>query len=130
MIYFDTSALVKLVFEEDESSALAEWIADRVDLPKVSSELSVVELLRTCRRVDETALNSATLLLDGLDLLPVSNFIVQQAAAIVPSEIRSLDAIHLASALTIGDHLVAFVAYDHRLSSAAQQAGMVIATPE
>ena len=129
MIYLDTSALLKLVFEEEESAALAEWIAERVDAPKLSSDLSIVELLRTCRRIDETSLSTAALLLEGIDLLPVSRSIVEQAAAMSPNELRSLDAIHLASALSVKDHLSAFVAYDSRLSSAALQAGLVVEVP-
>jgi len=50
VIYFDTCALVKLIFEEAESAALAEWVTLRPDVPKISSDLSTVELLRTCRR--------------------------------------------------------------------------------
>jgi predicted nucleic acid-binding protein len=63
VIYFDTSALVKLVFDETESTALAEWLTVRADVPKVSSDLSTIELLRTCRRVDEDAVEGANLLL-------------------------------------------------------------------
>lgn len=129
MIYLDTSALVKLVFEEDESSALAEWVTERVEVPKISSDLSIVELLRTCRRFDETALSAATLLLEGIDMLPVGRSIIEQAATVSPNELRSLDAIHLASALSVKDHLIAFVAYDSRLCTAALQAGIVVESP-
>jgi predicted nucleic acid-binding protein len=129
LIYFDTSALVKLVFEEDESAALAEWLGERVDVPKLSSDVSIVELLRTCRRFDESALSAAALLLEGIDLLPVSRSVIEQAAVVSPNELWSLDAIHLASALSIKDHLTAFVAYDSRLSSAALEAGIVVESP-
>ena len=124
MIYLDTSALVKLVFEEDESAALAEWITQRAELPKISSELSTIELLRTCRRIDEGAIGSATSLLAGLDLLAIDRSIVEQASTVTPNELRSLDAIHLASALSVNAHLTAFVAYDSRLCSAALHAGI------
>jgi len=56
MIYIDTSALVKLLFEEPESSALTDWLNLKNETPKVSSDLSTVELLRTCRRIDESLL--------------------------------------------------------------------------
>lgn len=69
MIYFDTSALVKLVFDEAESAALAEWLTLRTDLPKITSDLATIELLRTCRRVDEYTVEAANLLLGGIDLL-------------------------------------------------------------
>jgi uncharacterized protein len=129
VIYFDTSALVKLVFDETESAALAEWLTVRADVPKVSSDLSTIELLRTCRRVDEDAVEGANLLLAGIDLLPMDRAIVEKAATIVPSELRSLDAIHLASALSVKANLTALVAYDVRLCSAAAQAGIEVVSP-
>ena len=70
MIYFDTSALVKLVFDETESAALAEWLTHRAGVPKISSDLSTVELLRTCRQVDENAVEGANLLLGGITFSP------------------------------------------------------------
>lgn len=129
MIYFDTSALVKLVFDETESAALAEWLTVRADIPKVSSDLSIVELLRTCRRVDEGAVEGANLLLGGIDFLPMDRVIVEKAATLIPSELRSLDAIHLASALSVKANLTAFVAYDVRLCSAAAEAGIEVMSP-
>lgn len=129
MIYLDTSALVKLVFEEDESAALAEWVAERVEVPKISSDVSIVELLRTCRRIDEAAVGAASLLFGGIDLLPVDRSVIDQAATVTPNELRSLDAIHLASALSVKAHLTAFVAYDSRLCSAALQAGLKVESP-
>ena len=129
MIYFDTSALVKLVFEEAESMALTEWLSVRTDVPKISSDLSTVELLRTCRRIDEDAIEDAKLLLGGIDLLPMDRGIVEKATTLVPEELRSLDAIHLASALSVKEDLTALVAYDVRLCSAAQEAGIEVVSP-
>lgn len=129
MIYFDTSALVKLVFDEAESAALAEWLTLRADVPKVSSDLSTIELLRTCRRVDEGAVEGANLLLGGIDLLPMDRAIVEKAASLVPTELRSLDAIHLASALSVKTSLTALVAYDVRLCAAAADAGIEVVSP-
>jgi predicted nucleic acid-binding protein len=129
MIYFDTSALVKLVFEETESAALAEWLAVREDVPKVSSDLSTVELLRTCRRVNDAAVEGANQLLGGIDLLPMDLAIVEKAASLAPTELRSLDAIHLASALSVKTNLTALVAYDVRLCSTAAEAGIKVVSP-
>jgi uncharacterized protein len=129
VIYFDTSALVKLVFDESESAALAEWLTGMADTPKVSSDLSTIELLRTCRRVDEDAVEGANLLLRGIDLLPIDRAIVEKAATLVPSELRSLDAIHLASALSVKANLTALVAYDIRLCTAAAEVGIEVVSP-
>jgi len=129
VIYFDTSALVKLVFEEAESAALVEWLNVRVDVPKVTSDLSTIELLRTCRRVDERSVDDANLLLEGIDHLPVDRSIVERAATLLPSELPSLDAIHLASALTVKVNLTALVAYDARLCSAAAEMGIEVVSP-
>ena len=129
MIYFDTSALVKLVFEEDESVALAEWVTVRADVPKVSSDLSTIELLRACRRVDEGAIEGARRLLGGIDLLPIDRVIVETAASLDPIELRSLDAIHLASALSVQANLTALVAYDARLCAAAAHTGINVVSP-
>jgi predicted nucleic acid-binding protein len=129
VIYFDTSALVKLIFEEAESAALAEWVALRPDVPKMSSDLSTVELLRTCRRVDEGAVENANVLLGGLDLLPVDRAVVEHAAWLGPTDLRSLGAIQLASALSVGAHLTALVAYDRRLCSAATGSGIDVVSP-
>jgi len=129
LIYFDASALVKLVFDETESRALAEWLTLRADVPKVTSDLSTIELLRTCRRVDEGAVEGANLLLEGIDFLPMDRAIVEKAASLVPTELRSLDAIHLASALSVKTHLTALVAYGVRLCSAAADSGIEVVSP-
>lgn len=129
MIYIDTSALVKLLFDEPESIALTNWLSLKTDVPKVSSDLSTVELLRTCLRINESMLDDARRLLDGVDLVPIDHLVVEQAAIMVPHELRSLDAIHLASALSLKADLTDFVAYDARLFSAAARAGLPVVTP-
>jgi predicted nucleic acid-binding protein len=68
-------------------------------------------------------------LLGGIDLLPVSRAIVEQAAALVPTDLRSLDAIHLASALSVKADLTALIAYDSRLCSAATESGIEVLSP-
>jgi predicted nucleic acid-binding protein len=129
MIYIDTSALVKLLFDEPESSALTDWLTLKNEIPKVSSDLSTVELLRTCQRIDESLVIDARRLLDGVDLVPIDRVIVEQAAILIPRDLRSLDAIHLASALSLNEDLTDFVAYDVRLCAAASNAGLPVVSP-
>jgi predicted nucleic acid-binding protein len=79
--------------------------------------------------VDESAVGDATLLLEGIDLLPMDHAVIEKAAALVPTELRSLDAIHLASALSVSSELTALVAYDGQLCSAAAEAGIEVVAP-
>jgi predicted nucleic acid-binding protein len=129
VIYLDSSALLKLLYEERESTALAEWLSARPGAPLVSSELAKVEVIRACRRVNAEALPEARALLAELDLVPLSRDVVDQAAEVGETYLRSLDAIHLASALSIREDLFAFVAYDQRLAGAASAAGLACFHP-
>lgn len=129
MIYLDTSALMKLVRQEAESLALRNWFADKLDLPLVSSELAKVELLRSARRAGTATLLEARALVDQLFLMQLSGSAIDMAAEIGEPMLRSLDALHLASAVLLGDDLTDFVTYDHRLAAAAAEAGLPVTTP-
>ncbi len=129
MIYLDSSALLKLVFEEPESAALDNWLSARSDLPVVSSELAKVEVVRACRPMEANALPGARALLAALDLIPLTGDVLDDAADVGETLLPSLDAIHLASALTIRDELSAFIAYDLRLGDAAAFAGLPVMRP-
>ena len=128
-VYLDTSALVKLVVQEPESdellSALAVW-PDRV-----SSTIAAVELHRALRRATATAAlrRRADAVLDALVLLRIDDAIVARAATLGDRNLRALDALHLASALSLGDHPEAFITYDTRLGSAATAAGLSVVHP-
>lgn len=129
MIYLDSSALLKLVFEEDESAALERWLNRRTRTPKVSSELAKVEVVRATRRLDADAVGDARTLVSQLDLIPLTGAVVEQAADVGAPLLRSLDALHLASALSVREELTAFVAYDERLFDAAQAADLAPVRP-
>ena len=124
MIYLDSSALLKLLFEERESAALALWISEQAGRPMVSSELAKVEVVRATRRLNADVVPAARALISQLDLIPLSGALIEEAADTGEPALRTLDAIHLASALSIRIELTAFVAYDNRLLAAAEAAGI------
>ncbi len=118
------AALLKLLFEESESAALALWISDQAGMPMVSSELAKVEVVRAARRLDADVVPAARVLMSQLDLIPLNSGLLDEAADVGEPLLRTLDAIHLASALSIQADLTAFVAYDNRLVAAAKAAGI------
>lgn len=125
--YLDASALVKLVLAEDESmtlrSALAAWPH------RTSSKISLVEVIRTVRLKDRAAEPLAHRVLASTGLLGVGDRLLVAAAALDPPVVRALDAIHLASALRLGNRLAAFVSYDQRQLAAAGALGLAVASP-
>ena len=129
MIYLDSSALLTLLFQEAESDALEAWLGSRGGDPKVSSELAKVEVLRACRRLDRRVLPAAQLLLTQLDVVPLAASVVDQACHLEGDTLRSLDALHLASGLSLGADLAAFVASDHLLAAAANKLGLTTVRP-
>ena len=129
MIAFDTSALVKLVLDEPESDGLADWLTARPDEPWAASDLCRLELVRAVARSTPAAVGTAREVLAALDLVPLSRSLLSEAAALPPPSLRSLDAVHLAAAATLGPELTAFVVYDDRLADAAAQAERPVARP-
>jgi len=129
VIYLDSSALLKLIFEEPESAALEVWLSSRGSVPKVSSELAKVEVLRASRRMAPDTVPAAVTMLSQLDLVPLSGGVIEQAAYLDETSLRGLDALHLASAVTLGSDLTAFIAYEHRLSAAASDLGLEVLQP-
>lgn len=130
MIYLDSSALLKLVREEAETEALRDWLASRPEVPVVTSELGRVEVLRAARRAGPVALTEAHAVIGDVDLVPLGRGVQDLACQIGDPHLRTLDALHLASAALLGDELTALAAYDHRLLTAAQAAGLPTVTPD
>ena len=128
-MYLDSSALLKLLVEEAESAALAAFVAGEAGMRAVSSELAVVEVVRAVRRVAPAAVADARSLVAQLDLVPLSGDVVAQATEVGGPLLRTLDALHLASALAVREALSFFVAYDHRLVDAARTAGFDVRHP-
>ncbi|MEO6085410.1 MAG: type II toxin-antitoxin system VapC family toxin [Umezawaea sp.] len=127
MIYLDSSALVKLVRKEAESAALGAWLRDN-DHPVVSSALVRTEVIRAVRRDSERLGARAIMVLSGVETMPMTYDLLDEAGTL-PGDLRSLDAIHLVSAMRLRGDLDAFVAYDKRLVSAAQNAGLPVVSP-
>ncbi|MQY28499.1 type II toxin-antitoxin system VapC family toxin [Nocardia aurantia] len=129
MLYLDTSALVKLVRLEPETDALRHWLGERPDLPWVASALVEVELVRAVRIAAPGDLVHVPAVLARVDIVEIDGIVRANAAAVSPATVRSLDAIHLATALELATDLTSFVAYDKRLGEAAAAAGLNWAAP-
>ena len=123
LVYLDASALVKLVVAEPESATLAELLAEGG--PTVASIVVTVEIPRAIRRAGAAALMArASDVLSRVELLALDEEVTRVAAGLEPPDLRALDAIHLASALSLGEELGPFVCYDRRLAQAVRAGGL------
>lgn len=131
MIYLDTSALVKQIRAEAESAALADWLDARSEIPCISSALAEVELPRAIRAVAPEGLPSVPAVLARLNRFEIDAVVRATAASYEDPTLRSLDAIHLATAqiASTDTPLTAFVVYDKRLAAAAKEVGLPIVAP-
>jgi hypothetical protein len=133
MIYLDTCAVAKLARHERETEALFDWLDLREGESLVSSVLLEVELERALRRVDPKALARVPRILSGISRVELNAQIRAAAGAYQDPLLRSLDAIHLATAQTIaestGKEISAFLTYDKRLIAAARAAGVHVEHP-
>jgi predicted nucleic acid-binding protein len=127
--YLDSSAIVKFAVEEPESAALQAWRTDIApDVELVTSELAITEVLRAVARVDGD-LHVARGLLESLDHLVLDRDLLLAAAGLVPTRLRTLDAIHLAAAMTLGDDLAGIITYDERMADAAASLALTPVAP-
>jgi predicted nucleic acid-binding protein len=128
-VYLDSSALVKLVVLEPESAALRQFL--RIHASRMSSALAEVEVPRALGRAGygRAERRRATEILARIALVDVDRRILRAAAALAPPSLRSLDAIHLATALSLGLDLAGIVTYDQRLSEAAIGADLDVWAP-
>lgn len=128
-IYADTSALVKLVVAEAETAALREWIAAEKPV-LVSSDLARAELQRAVRRGAPDRAVQAKTLLDSIMLMTLSSAVYDSAGRLDPAMLRTLDAVHVAAALELGDDLEGLITYDDRLAEAARLHGIRVIIPQ
>lgn len=127
--YIDTSAALKLLVEESHSRSFATFYDSHHDAVWASSTLLRIEIVRTVKRALPELLSGARDLLDAFGYLPIDDAIVEAAMEEPVVMLRSLDAIHLASARQIGDDLDGFVTYDERLAAAADTSGFAVVSP-
>ena len=127
LAYVDASAFVKLFLLERESEALP-IATDSWQL--ASSALLEVEAVLAVRRRKPDAETTVRAMLQGLELIDIDADIRRAAAGVANPHMRSLDAIHVATALSLGDHIGAFFAYDQRLIAAAQAHGLTVSVPQ
>jgi len=127
VIYLDSSALVKLVIEEDESTGLQRHLPKAS--VKASCVLAHVEVIRAGRRRDRDSGALARRVLEEIDLLAVDGPVLDAAAELEDEWLRSLDAIHMAAALSLGDDLTELITYDHRMVAAAEGLGIPVSSP-
>jgi uncharacterized protein len=125
--YLDSSAIVKLVVAEPQSAALRRYLRRR--RPLVSSGLARAEVGRALLPLGEQVVRHGQEVLGRLELIRISDRILATAAALLPTELRTLDAIHLATAQQLGSDLARVVTYDERLRAAAQAVGCRVAAP-
>jgi predicted nucleic acid-binding protein len=125
-VYLDRSALVKLVVEEPESEDLRAFVGDRA---VVSSMIARTEVIRVVARTEPERIGTAERVLGETSLIIADGSVAWAAAWVEPASVRSLDAIHLATAQKLEVGLDAIVTYDRRMAEAARVAGMRVAAP-
>ncbi|MBL7493468.1 type II toxin-antitoxin system VapC family toxin [Frankia sp. AgB1.9] len=134
MIYLDSAAIVKLVRAEAETAALVDWLNARPQSPRFTSALAEIEVPRALRRVAPEALHAVPAVMAHLYRLEIDATVRSVAATLDDPLLRSLDAIHLATAILVarrdGVIIDAFVTYDQRLLGAAEKADLPTASPK
>jgi predicted nucleic acid-binding protein len=126
-VYLDSSAIVKLAILEPESGALRRYLRRR--RPWVSSSLARTEVLRALQPGGDKAVDAGRAVLARCDLVRVNDHVLARAGMLGPQELRSLDAIHLATAERLGRDIGELIMYDERMAQAARQLGYRVSSP-
>ena len=125
--YLDSSAIVKLVVVEPESAALRRYLRRRK--PYVASALARTEVVRALLPFGSAALQRGEAVLARIDLVRVSDTVLRAAGSLLPEDVRTLDAIHLATAQQLGTDLARIVTYDTRMQVTAVALGLEVNAP-
>ena len=124
--YLDSSAILKLIFQENESAALVRAIKDQC----VTSSISRIEVVRIVQRTNPESLSFAKAELSKLILVPITEAVIRIAETFVGlPTLKSLDAIHVASALLVQNSIEGFITYDLRMARSARELGLVVHSP-
>ncbi len=126
-VYLDSSAIVRLVIQENESAALAGHLRERPH--RVSCALARVEVIHAVRAHGQPAIDRARRLLTRISLVRMDDLLLDEAAALNGTNVRSLDAIHLAAAQALGTGLAEVITYDHRMADVARHVGLPVSAP-
>ena len=129
MIYLDSAAIVKLVHAEAESVTLRTWLGERADTGWISSVLAEIESFRALARYAPEVASRLPTVLDQIDLIGLDAPVRSLAQTVRPATVRSLDAIHLGTALHTRQVLTSFITYDKRLLDVALAAGLPAEAP-
>lgn len=127
MIYLDSSALVTVVVERQHARALRRFLDANATVKTCTNTIGFVETVRTCDQIGGFPNLMSALLREHSEIKLTDT--IRDAAARVPGLVRSLDAIHVASAEQLGSELRALVTYDGRMAEAARKAGLPVAMP-
>jgi predicted nucleic acid-binding protein len=127
VVYLDSSAFVKLVVHEAETDALVAHLA-RWSLA-VSATLLRTEALRAATRHSPALVRDTRTALREMAFIDLGRDLMDQAGVLMPPNLRSLDAVHLAAALSLGDDLDELVTYDARMLAAASACGLAVSSP-
>lgn len=124
--YLDSSAILKLIFQEDESNALVRAITDQC----ATSSISRIEVIRIVQRTNPGSLGFAREELSKLILVPISEAVIRIAESFAGlATLRSLDAIHVASALLVQNSIGGLITYDMAMARNARELGLVVQSP-
>lgn len=125
--YLDSSALVKLVVHEPESAVLSRFL--RGKRPVVASALARVEVSRACHSLGPKVDRRLRDVFARVEFVRINDRVIEIAASLAPPDLRTLDAIHLATALLFNDSLARVVTYDARMAAAARALGWSVSAP-
>jgi uncharacterized protein len=127
VVFLDASAIVKLVLPDEGSEELRAYLEARPG--QVTCDVGLVETVRAVRRHGGAAMARTNAVTGALGRVVLDPAVVRMASTLPPTILRTLDAIHLSSAIGLGSALEAFVTYDRRLADAARAAGLPVVSP-